>query len=113
MGRHVWLLENYPRYMQAFFSSIIVYNVGTCILKISILYQYRRIFRVPMMQMATLVGLLFEGAWALTLSVLLPLVCTPVAAFWDTTIKGTCLNQLASMYPSPCLSSWSNSWLIE
>ncbi|KAJ4389543.1 hypothetical protein N0V93_007013 [Gnomoniopsis smithogilvyi] len=98
LGRHIWLLENSARYGQAFFSSIIVYNVGTCILKISILFQYRRIFRVPLMQTATLVGLIFEGAWALTLSVLLPLVCTPVAFFWDSSLQGTCLNQLAIWY---------------
>lgn len=104
MGRHVWLLTNYARYMQAFFSSIIVYNVGTCILKISILYQYRRIFRVPLMQTATLIGLIFEGAWALTLAVLLPLVCSPVAAFWDLSIEGTCLNQLASESLPPPLT---------
>lgn len=92
-------MTNYARYMQAFFSSIIVYNVGTCILKISILFQYRRIFRVPLMQKLTLVGLIFEGSWAVTLSVLLPLVCTPVAAFWDTSVQGTCLDQLASENP--------------
>lgn len=114
LGRHIWLLENSERYGQAFFSSIIVFNVGTCILKISVLFQYRRIFRVPLMQTATFIGLIFEGAWALTLSVLLPLVCTPVAFFWDTSLQGTCLNQLASEHPVLITALLSDiSWLTS
>lgn len=75
-----------------------MYNVATCILKISILLQVRRIFQNPLMQKITFFGLMFETAWAVTLSVLLPLVCTPVDAFWDTSVQGKCLNQLAIWY---------------
>lgn len=83
---------------KSFYSSIVVYNVATCVLKISILLQVRRIFQNPLMQKITLVGLLFEAAWGITLSILLPLVCYPVAAFWDTSVEGQCLNQLAIWY---------------
>lgn len=86
-------------YMQSFYASIIVFNVATCIVKISILLQYRRLFQVPLMRKLTLFGLLFLGAWAVTLSILLPLVCTPVYAFWDATVPGKCLHQLASKPP--------------
>lgn len=50
------------------------------------------------MQKITFVGLLFETAWAITLSILLPLVCHPVDAFWDLDVEGQCLNQLAIWY---------------
>lgn len=83
---------------KSFYSSIVVYNVATCILKISILLQVRRIFQNPLMQKITFVGLMFETAWAVTLSVLLPLVCVPVSAFWDTSVPGRCLDQLAIWY---------------
>lgn len=50
------------------------------------------------MQKITFVGLLFETLWAITLSILLPMVCMPVARFWDSSIEGTCLDQLAIWY---------------
>lgn len=108
LGRHTWLITTtYVPYMKSFYSSIVIYNVGICILKMSILLQYRRIFKTPLMQKLTLGGLLFGGVWALTLSVLLPLICWPVAAFWDASIDGRCLNQLASEYTSSSSIAWA------
>lgn len=100
LGRHVWIMlpENYTPYMKAFYASVVVYNVATCVVKMSILLQYRRIFTGNVMQKLTLAGLIFEGTWAVTLSVLLPLVCNPVASFWDPKTPGKCLNQLAIWY---------------
>ena len=42
--------------------------------------------------------LIFILAWTVTLSVLLPLVCFPVARFWETSLPGTCVDQLAVWY---------------
>ncbi|KAL1848500.1 hypothetical protein Daus18300_013601 [Diaporthe australafricana] len=100
LGRHSWTMlpQNYTPYMKAFYSSVVVYNVATCVVKISILLQYRRIFTGKVMQKLTMATLIFEGAWAITLSILLPLVCHPVANFWDPTVEGSCLNQLAIWY---------------
>lgn len=100
LGRHVWIMlpENYTPYMKAFYASVVVYNVATCVVKMSILLQYRRIFTGSVMQKLTLAGLIFEGTWAITLSILLPLVCNPVASFWDPKTPGKCLNQLAIWY---------------
>lgn len=100
LGRHVWIMlpENFTPYMKAFYASVVVYNVATCVVKMSILLQYRRIFTGSVMQKLTLAGLIFEGAWAITLSILLPLVCNPVSSFWDPKTPGKCLNQLAIWY---------------
>lgn len=92
------------RHRKSFYASIIVYNVATCVLKISILLQLRRIFKNQLMQKLTLIGLVFEGVWALTLSILLPLICNPVAAFWDTNIHGKCLNELAIWYVTAAIN---------
>lgn len=83
---------------KSFYSSVILYNVGTCVLKISILLQLRRIFRNPLMNKLTIIGLVFQTSWAVTISVLLPLICNPAAAFWDTSIEGKCLNELQVWY---------------
>lgn len=90
--------EDYTPYMQSFYCSVITYNVAICIVKVSIMLQYRRIFTSDHMQRLTLVMLTFESCWATTLAILLPLVCLPVGAFWDKSIEGKCLDQLVIWY---------------
>lgn len=92
------LLANVTDALQAFYASIIVYNVAMCLAKISILLQYRRIFSIGMIQVVTFYGICFLLAWTITLCFLLPLVCIPVAKFWDASIPGRCLNSLIIWY---------------
>jgi hypothetical protein len=60
--------------------------------KISILLQYKRIFNNTMLRKIIVVGLVFLTCWGITLCFLLPLVCMPVAAFWDPSVDGFCLD---------------------
>jgi len=78
--------------MKAFYSSIITYNVAVTLTKISIVLQYRRLFFQSILRHITLGILLALGTWGLTLSIMLPLVCTPVASFWDPSVPGRCMN---------------------
>jgi hypothetical protein len=83
---------------QSFYASIAVYNIAVCLTKISILLQYRRIFSNTKLRKFIIVGLAFLICWGITLTFLLPLVCIPVAAFWDPTVDGFCLNSEAIWY---------------
>ncbi|KAF5521068.1 Satratoxin biosynthesis SC1 cluster protein 4 [Colletotrichum aenigma] len=100
LGSHSWVPppEDYVPYMKSFYSSVVVYNIAICLVKISILFQYRRIFANEIMQKLTMGGLIFMGLWTFTLSILLPLVCYPVAKFWDDSIDGKCLDYLTIWY---------------
>ncbi|KAK7993025.1 hypothetical protein PG988_001819 [Apiospora saccharicola] len=100
LGTHTWVqpLEDFIPYMKSFYVSIILYNVGLCLIKVSILLQYRRIFTQQLTQWMSGGLLVFILAWTVTLSVLLPLVCFPVAKFWEPSIEGTCVDQLAVWY---------------
>ncbi|GAB1314624.1 hypothetical protein MFIFM68171_04834 [Madurella fahalii] len=100
LGRHVWMMpdENYFPYMKSFYSSIVVYNVAVCLTKISILLQYRRIFSNTMLRQIIFYGLCFLTCWGITLSILLPLVCVPTAAFWDDSVDGFCLDSATIWY---------------
>ncbi|KAK5656745.1 hypothetical protein OQA88_4293 [Cercophora sp. LCS_1] len=94
LGRHSVTVppSNTIPYMKAFFASIVVYNIAVCLTKISILLQYKRLFANPIMQRLTLFGLIFLTAWAVALAFLLTLICQPVAAFWDPSVGGKCLD---------------------
>ncbi|KAK3994350.1 hypothetical protein QBC44DRAFT_43697 [Cladorrhinum sp. PSN332] len=94
LGRHIWMMpdEDYIPYLKCFYSSIILYNVAVCMTKISILLQYKRIFPNPILRKIIKFGLGFLILWGITLCFLLPLVCIPVAAFWDPDVEGFCLD---------------------
>ncbi|KXX73360.1 hypothetical protein MMYC01_209508 [Madurella mycetomatis] len=100
LGRHVWMMpdEDYIPYMKSFYSSIVFYNVAVCLTKISILLQYRRIFSNTILRHIIFYGLCFLTCWGITLSVLLPLVCVPTAAFWDNSVDGFCLDNATIWY---------------
>ncbi|EAQ86279.1 hypothetical protein CHGG_07532 [Chaetomium globosum CBS 148.51] len=100
LGRHIWMMpdEDFIPYMKSFYSSIAVYNVAVCLTKISILLQYKRIFSNTILKKIIVVGLCFLTCWAVTLSFLLPMVCMPVAAFWDPNVKGFCLDNATIWY---------------
>ncbi|KAH7110667.1 hypothetical protein EDB81DRAFT_831440 [Dactylonectria macrodidyma] len=100
LGFHTWAqpAEYFIPYMKAFYSSVVVYNVAMCPVKISILLQYRRVFAVRMVQLITFYGVVFMSAWTVTLCFLLTLICVPVSKFWDSTIPGRCLDSLTIWY---------------
>ncbi|SPO04190.1 related to integral membrane protein [Cephalotrichum gorgonifer] len=100
LGKHTWVQpkEYAIPYMKAFYSSIIIYNVALCIAKISILLQYRRIFTGTIIHQITTYAIGFLCAWTVTIAFLLSLICIPVAAFWDSSVKGRCLNSLTVWY---------------
>ncbi|KAK2055680.1 hypothetical protein LY76DRAFT_648205 [Colletotrichum caudatum] len=100
LGKHSWVQpkEDMIPYMKSFYVSIILYNIATTVVKLSILLQYRRIFANDLMQKMTTWGLAFMAAWTVMLCFLLPMMCLPVAAFWDPTVEGRCIDLLASWY---------------
>ncbi|WQF78751.1 hypothetical protein CDEST_03765 [Colletotrichum destructivum] len=100
LGKHSWVQppEDYVPYMKSFYASIVLYNIATTVFKLSILLQYRRIFSSDWMQRLTTWGLVFMSAWTVMLCFLLPLMCVPVAAFWDESVEGRCIDLLTSWY---------------
>jgi hypothetical protein len=68
-----------------------MYNVSLTLAKVSVLFQYMRIFTTrstTRICIVLLVIVVVYGVWA-TVSAIF--TCIPVAAYWDGTIKGKCL----------------------
>ncbi|KNB15720.1 hypothetical protein FOXG_14143 [Fusarium oxysporum f. sp. lycopersici 4287] len=80
LGHHTWEQpkENYIVYMQAFYASVIVYNVAMCFVKIGIHLQYRRVFAITILQRLTFYGVVIMVAWTITIAFLNALICVPV-----------------------------------
>ncbi|TVY75316.1 Satratoxin biosynthesis SC1 cluster protein 4 [Fusarium oxysporum f. sp. cubense] len=117
LGHHTWeqSKENYVAYMkvvslcfhalelvltpsQAFYASVLVYNVAMCLVKIGILLQYRRVFAIPILQALSFYGLVIMVAWTITIAFLNALICVPVAKFWNSTMPGHCTDPLTVWY---------------
>jgi len=100
LGKHIWVnpASNTIPYLQSFYSSILVYNAALVGVKISILFQYRRIFAGTRMQRATLIALFILGAWGIALVTSLAMICLPIQALWDPNVHGQCMPFLPAFF---------------
>ncbi|EGU81611.1 hypothetical protein FOXB_07878 [Fusarium oxysporum f. sp. conglutinans Fo5176] len=96
LGYHTWEQPTsaYVPYMKSFYASVVVYNIAMCLVKIGILFQYRRVFALPIIQRITLYGIIFMVAWTVVIAFLNIFICVPVAKFWDSNLPGRCLDAL-------------------
>jgi hypothetical protein len=122
-GRHLWEvdLENLPEVLKIFYIGAIFYAAIQGFTKVSICLFYLRIFPQRWLRIATIFTIVWTTASCLAFIVGLAFQCHPVASFWDRSLKGTCVNQLAIIYsgsgavilqdltllilPIPCISS--------
>jgi hypothetical protein len=85
--------EEIESFLQALYATVVAYITTQFLVKFSILFQYRRIFRTPVARKIiiglivwlSLYGLFCEGSSIFT--------CWPVAKYWDDTIPGGCINR--------------------
>lgn len=64
--------------------------------KLSILSFYLRIFnRSGYMYYASWVMMFFTVGWLISVVLVLGFQCRPIAGYWDTTLKTTCINRTA------------------
>jgi hypothetical protein len=81
-----------------------MYNLALVLTKISIVLQYMRIFTQKKIQKLCfiMIGILIVyGIWTIFGSFFM---CLPVAYFWDKTIDGHCMNQLAFWFSNSALN---------
>ncbi len=81
-----------------------MYNLALVLTKISIVFQYTRIFTQPKVvrMCRIIIGILIVyGTWTVFGSFFM---CLPVAYFWDKSIDGHCMNQLAFWFSNAALN---------
>lgn len=74
-------------------ASEIIYNAASATTKVSLLLQYRRIFRGKRTRLVSLWLIVFISVWCALSIVLDALACTPMAIL-NPRLKGTCLQSL-------------------
>lgn len=66
--------------------------------KLSILAFYYRIFVIPLFRKLVLATAAFVVAWGIGITITLILACRPIEAFWNSNIKGVCLELVTFTY---------------
>ena len=83
----------YPNcHLQAIYAGEISYILNVCLIKISILCMYCRIFAVYNFRLAAWIIGTFTVVWAVTFIFASAFQCTPVARVWDPLIPGKCIS---------------------
>lgn len=66
---------------------------SNCFSRLSILVLFRRIFTLGIPRICTILLIIYMILFILSQTVVGAVECRPIAAFWDISIKGTCINQ--------------------
>ncbi|KAH7069965.1 hypothetical protein BKA63DRAFT_494157 [Paraphoma chrysanthemicola] len=102
LGMHFWTLdhEHLKLYFKHIYTTNITYSASTTFIKLSILFQYLRLFaeNAPTMppknyklaRRAVLSLITLCSIWGLTFFLLSIFPCSPVAKNWNPFLKGTC-----------------------
>ncbi|EOD45288.1 Integral membrane protein [Neofusicoccum parvum] len=116
LGRHIEELDEHmqERLFFCFWLSIIFYNIGLGMTKISIIMQYLRIFATTrVMRVACLAVMTFTVLYTLEAIILSIFSCTPVDRFWQRSKPGTCVNFKALWFTHAALNIFSDVMIIS
>jgi hypothetical protein len=95
----VYCLSNRcPNFRQMYYVIQINYILTLNLAKYSILFLYLRIFPDHNFRLATKLAIAWIFCRVLAFMLAITFQCVPVAAVWDLTIKGKCINSQALLY---------------
>lgn len=106
LGTHIWLLSTTfliflhksTRITQSLYGCYLSYATAITLVKLSLIASYLRIFPNPRFRRLVLsTGVLVLLLWICSVFVIV-LECVPVAAAWNWTERGRCINILAFFY---------------
>ncbi|TID06080.1 hypothetical protein CH35J_000277 [Colletotrichum higginsianum] len=92
MGKHIYYLsaDQVQNYLRTFYVANASYVLSTAFIKISLLFQYLRIFDQPSFSRRLCIfTIIFTSLWSLTYSFLGWVPCLPVRAYWDWSVPAT------------------------
>ncbi|KAF9872313.1 hypothetical protein CkaCkLH20_10140 [Colletotrichum karsti] len=89
LGKHLVALSrsDVQNYLRTFYIANASYQMSTAFIKLSLLFQYLRIFDEPcFLRRVCICTIIFTSLWAAAYTVLGWIPCVPVRAYWDWTV---------------------------
>lgn len=89
-----------------------LHTLTILLIKISILLLYHRIFIVPRFQRVVKASIVFMVLYLVSTLLVDFMVCIPVRAYWDTTIKGRCIDRIKYYIVTAALNIFTDFWIL-
>lgn len=83
---------------QTFYVTIVFYNAALAGIKMTFLFQYYRVLAVQKMKKVFIVAMIIVGAWSVSQILIAIFNCSPIPAFWDKSIDGSCIPNYPYFY---------------
>lgn len=114
MGRHVTVVSPYDQMMvrKGDFIFSHFYDFALVSVKLGILAFYYRVFVHPIFRTVALATAAFVIAWGIGITVTLFLACRPLNAYWDASVKGTCLKMVTFVYFTNISNLITDIWIF-
>ncbi|PYH58661.1 integral membrane PTH11-like protein [Aspergillus niger CBS 101883] len=99
-GKHASTLstKDFEAFLKGDYIASHLYNVGLASVKLGILALYYRIFAIQWFRRTVIGCVTFVCLWIATIEIFMGLLCRPLEAFWDASVKGHCFNSSALSY---------------
>ncbi|KAF3001683.1 hypothetical protein E8E14_007899 [Neopestalotiopsis sp. 37M] len=81
-----------------FYVSIVFYNTGLFLTKMTFLAQYYRVLAIKKTRLVLKILMLVIGGWSLSQVFVGIFICQPVAKFWNDSLDGHCIPNLPQWY---------------
>jgi hypothetical protein len=86
-------LDELENFLISLYCTIVAYNFTQLLVKFSILFQYKRIFRTPFARKIFIGLIVWLSCYALFCEGSSIITCWPIAKYWDDTIPGGCVDR--------------------
>ncbi|KAI2463888.1 hypothetical protein F4781DRAFT_414858 [Annulohypoxylon bovei var. microspora] len=92
LGRHLIQLESsdIESYLTVFYVTNAAYNMSTTLIKISLLFQYLRVFHSGYMRTICIVMLVIISLWGTGYSLMAWIPCVPISGYWILEMEAKC-----------------------
>lgn len=114
MGRHVIVVSPHDQMMvrrgDYVFSHF--YDLALVSVKLGILAFYYRVFVVPLFRKFVLATVAFVIGWGIGITVTLAVICRPIEAFWDASVRGKCLHLVEFTYFTNITNLITDVWIF-
>ncbi|KAI0886434.1 uncharacterized protein GGS22DRAFT_199708 [Annulohypoxylon maeteangense] len=92
LGQHILLLKSsdIKSYLTIFYATNASYNMSTTFIKISLLFQYLRVFQSGHMRIMCIVMMAIIGLWGAGYSLMAWVPCIPVSGYWNLEMEARC-----------------------
>ncbi|KAK7973570.1 hypothetical protein PG989_015418 [Apiospora arundinis] len=114
MGQHFLLIpaEDRITYLKFFYVANVTYCMSTAFVKLSLLFQYLRIFDSGRMRVVCQVFIVITAAWGLAYSFMAIVPCFPIQKYWTLTMPGKCY-AFGSLVPIVFYATYASSAAIN